>query len=409
MKDNTVADLIKQALTILKNEVGLAESSIKVVASRSFKPISDYFREKQQVYYDDTLVNELDNIYRGQLQSGSISRNVYNLRIRGIRILREVNGSGTFSWKGPASKIIPILPERFEHIIAGVVNTGRSELKKRDIQNIVRRFLQSLTSLGIDDISQVKAEHVQMFLKDIFKTRSKSMDDVMGALRKLDRYLIGSGSPGLPYAGLLMAPRARDRKIYPCMPSEDLDMVIRSIDRSTPVGKRDYAILLLAAGSGIRTGDIAKIKLSDVDWRKREFRIIQGKTQVPNSLPLEKGVCAALADYILNGRPESKSPYIFLRCLAPFQGLSDGVSVSCILRRRMKAAGVSHTLGDGKTMHGIRRMLGTQMIIEGVPITTVAQILGHTDTGASRPYISLDIEGLRECALGFDSILEGSR
>jgi len=76
MKDNTVADLIKQALTILKNEVGLAESSIKVVASRSFKPISDYFREKQQVYYDDTLVNELDNIYRGRLQSGSISRNV---------------------------------------------------------------------------------------------------------------------------------------------------------------------------------------------------------------------------------------------------------------------------------------------------------------------------------------------
>lgn len=75
----------------------------------------------------------------------------------------------------------------------------------------------------------------------------------------------------------------------------------------------------------------------------------------------------------------------------------------------MKAAGVSHTLGDGKTMHGIRRMLGTQMTMEGVPITTIAQILGHQNTHATKPYISLDIEGLRECALGFDSVGEGSK
>ena len=57
-------------------------------------------------------------------------------------------------------------------------------------------------------------------------------------------------------------------------------------------------------------------------------------------------------------------------------------------------------------MHGLRRMLGTQMIIEGIPVTTVAQVLGHQNTDASRPYISLDIEGLRECALSFDSLEE---
>ena len=151
------------------------------------------------------------------------------------------------------------------------------------------------------------------------------------------------------------------------------------------------------------------IKLSDIDWRKSEIHIVQGKTQVPISLPLQKGVGAALADYILNGRPESKSPQIFLRSLAPFQGFKDGVSVACVLRRRMEAAGIFHKLGDGKTMHGIRRMLGTQMTMEGVPVTTVAQVLGHQNTDATRPYIALDIEGLRECALGFDSLEEGSK
>jgi integrase len=234
------------------------------------------------------------------------------------------------------------------------------------------------------------------------------MDDVIGALRKLDRYLVSYGMLGLPYAGLLMAPRARERKVYPCMPQDDFDSVIRAIDRSSAIGKRDYAILLLAASSGIRAGDIAKIELTDIDWRKNEIHIVQGKTQVPICLPLQKIVGAALADYILNGRPKSKSPQIFLRNLAPFQSFKDGVSVACVLRRRMKTAGISHTLGDGKTMHGIRRMLGTQMIIEGVPVTTVAQILGHQNVNATRPYISLDIEGLRECALGFDSLGEGS-
>ena len=117
----------------------------------------------------------------------------------------------------------------------------------------------------------------------------------------------------------------------------------------------------------------------------------------------------ALADYTLNGRPKSKSPEIFLRSLAPFKGFKDGVSVASVLRRRMKTAGVSHTLGDGKTMHGIRRMLGTQMTIGGVPVTTIAQILGHQTIRATKQYISLDIEGLCECALGFDCIGEGSK
>jgi integrase len=159
----------------------------------------------------------------------------------------------------------------------------------------------------------------------------------------------------------------------------------------------------------MRASDIAKIKLSDIDWRNNEIHIVQGKTQAPVILPLQKGVGTALADYILNGRPVSNSPEIFLRNLAPFRGFKDGVSVACVLRRRMKAAGVSHMPGDGKTMHGIRRMLGTQMTIGGVPVTTIAQVLGHQTTRATKPYISLDIEGLRECALGFDSLGEGSK
>lgn len=409
MGKNTIFSIIDQALIILENEVGLAKSSLVVIASRSFKPASDFFNSKNESYYSEALMIELEELYQEKFQSKMISRNVYNLRMRGTRILREVNNTGTFLWKGPVSKKTAVLSENYERIIAGVAGTGVTKGKNREVQYVVRRFLIYLSDFGINDISQVTAEHVQAFLSDISKSRAKSMDHVISSLRKMDRYLISSGLTGLPYAGLLMAPRAREGKIYPCMPFDDMNLIIGSVERSTAIGKRDYAILLLAASSGMRTGDIASIKLLDIDWRTNEIHIVQGKTQTPLNLPLQKNVGAALADYILNGRPKSKSPQIFLRSLAPYQGFNDGVSVACVLRRRMKAAGVSHSSGDGRTMHGIRRMLGTQMTIKGIPVTTVAQILGHQNTGATRPYISLDIEGLRECALGFDSLEEGPK
>lgn len=406
MENITLYEIIQHSLDILEQEVELSPSSLKTVASRSFKPVSDFFNEKHEIYYSESLINELEESYHEQLKSGMISRNVYNIRIRGIRIVQEVFSNGTFSWNGPPAKVKAVLPENFESIVAGIANPNCSERKNQEIQTVIRHFLLSLSCLGIDDISQVGTEHIQMFLSDISKPRSKSMDQVISSLRKLDDYLNRSGMQGLPYAGLLMAPRARERKVYPCMPQDDINLILKSIDRNTSIGKRDYAMLTLAANSGIRAGDIANMRLSDIDWRKDEIHILQGKTRRSLSLPLQKNVGVALADYILNGRPESKSLKIFLRSLAPYQGFKDGVSVACVLRRYMKMAEVSHKPGDGKTMHGIRRMFGTQMTMEGVPITTIAQILGHQNVSSAKAYISLDIEGLRKCALGFDSIRE---
>ena len=407
MKESSIKDIIEQALLILENEIGLTKATLKVVASRSFKPIADFFDSRNEANYNDELINELENLYQESLRNGSISRNVYNIRTRGTRILREVFCTGTFHWKGPVDKGVVCLPEKFERIVAGIFGSNRLERRERNTLTVVKRFLLSLTDEGINDISQVKAEHVQAFLGNISETRAKSMDDVIGSLRKLDRYLTATCVTGLPYAGLLMAPRARERRIYPYMPQDELSLIMQSIDRNTTIGKRDYAILLLSLSSGMRAGDVASIKLTDIDWHMHEIRIVQGKTQNPVNLPMHRGVGSALADYILNGRPKSKSPQIFLRVLAPYQRFKDGVSVACILRRRMKAVGIPHEPGDGRTMHGIRRMLGTHMTIEGVPVTTVAQVLGHQNTDSTRQYISLDIEGLRECALGFGSLGEG--
>jgi len=404
MIERELTDVIGHAMILLEEE-GLAPSSLAGIM-RVFKQVAKVFKEKNEIYYTNTLMSEIEEGYQRKLLDGAISEKHYKHLIRSTKILCEVYETSEFQWRVLTRKSVSALSEDFEQIVVDLVDPNYSKSRNKNIQSIVRQFFLYLNDLGISSLHEVSAENIQMFLRDISETWAKSKDHVIDALRVLNRFLISTGMPGLPHVGLLMAPRARERKIHPCMPQEDLETAIKAIDRATAIGKRDYAVLLLAASTGLRSGDITKIELSDIDWRKNNIQVIQGKTQFPIYLPLQKGVGSALADYILNGRPESKSSRVFLRSVAPYQGLT---SVQDILRRWIKLAGVERKTGDGKTFHGIRRMLGTNMVIAGIPVTTVSQVLGHQRLNATRQYISLDIEGLRECALGFASIGEDFR
>ena len=190
----------------------------------------------------------------------------------------------------------------------------------------------------------------------------------------------------------------------PAMMHEELVLILNQINRNDICGKRDYAILILAITTGLRAGDIAALELSNISWKGQEIHLAQGKTGKRLIIPLQSSARDALADYILNGRPQTKSKRIFLRNTVPYAPLKDGVSISCIFRKYLKLAGITHSRNDGKTFHGIRRALGTYMVSDGVPVTTVSQVLGHQSIRTTRQYISLDLQGLRKCALPMSSI-----
>lgn len=121
-------------------------------------------------------------------------------------------------------------------------------------------------------------------------------------------------------------------------------------------------------------------------------------------LPLQSSVRDALADYILNERPQSSSKHVFLRIRAPYAPFRDGVSIASIFRRYLEKAGIQHQFNDGKTLHGIRRLLGTTMVSKEIPVTTVAQVLGHQAIRSTRQYIVMGLKGLQKCALPLSSI-----
>jgi len=174
---------------------------------------------------------------------------------------------------------------------------------------------------------------------------------------------------------------------------------LNQIDTSTGRGKRDYAIIYLASHTGLRSVDIINLKLTDIDWNKDEIRIVQKKTGRSLVLPLDRNTEKAIADYILSGRPNTDSSYIFIRSIAPYTKLSDKGSSYSMIKRYCNSAGISN-----QGFHGLRRSMGTWMLEAGVPLPTISQVLGHYNQDSTKQYLSLNNLMLAECALSLHGI-----
>ena len=176
---------------------------------------------------------------------------------------------------------------------------------------------------------------------------------------------------------------------------DELEHLLEHPDRTTAIGKRDYAIMVLAAQSGLRACDVVRLELGSIDWRTREIRLVQHKTGEPLSLPLEAESGNAIADYILNGRPDSTLPNIFLCHTGVIRPL-DARSASGVVSKHMKLVGIP---AKRRAFHALRRTFGTRLLQNEVSFEQIQQLLGHRDMDSMKLYLSIDEQGLKQCAL----------
>ena len=185
---------------------------------------------------------------------------------------------------------------------------------------------------------------------------------------------------------------------------DELERIFNVIDTSTEVGKRNRAMILLGATTGLRACDIIRLKLTDIDWRKGEIRVEQRKTNLAVRLPLLGEVGTAIQDYILNARPQNHCSELFLRCSAPKTAIEDASSVGTMFKDYERRAGIERQPFDGKGFHGLRRRLAKKLLVSGSSLAMVAQVLGQEDTQSALQYLALDTGNLKECALSFSGI-----
>lgn len=397
-----LTELITHATKCLK-DLELADETIKDYQYMAFNPLKKRLGE-QEIVNAEVLI-EQEKFFCDQYENHLISRHSLNWKIRGIRILVEVYETGTFVWKVFRQKRLPKLTQPFEEELEAFLQTKECGQRHKDnIGFICRKFLLFLQDNNVTSFEDINPDHVRRFLSDIFGTRSRSMDDVIYSLRAFFNHLYATGLWRDNSWMLLAVPKRREQHVLDYISPNETSQILKCIDRSTADGKRAFAAISLAASTGLRSSDIAALKLGDICWQEHKMQLIQGKTSEPLVLPLQKTVLNALADYILNGRPETSSQNLFVRHVAPYQGYRDGVSIACIFRKYQKEAGLEHQKGDGKTFHGLRRGLGTTMTAEGVSVDMVAQVLGHKSLEATKRYIAADLDHLRSCTLGFDSL-----
>ena len=267
-----------------------------------------------------------------------------------------------------------------------------------------RQFFEYLLKHSILDLKLVGYETVKKFLADAATHHRCSMDKVIQALKLLFTFLLDRGFVVFNPDFRVMKPAYRRKPVLPHFTHDEVESLLSLIDRSSAIGKRDYAVVLVAIYTGLRSSDVFNLRLNNIDWRRHEIRITQKKTGNELCLPLSAEAGNALADYILNGRPSSAEEYVFVKCVAPYTKLNGKGAGYHILE---KCYSLNEELAEkctNKTFHSFRRSLGSWLSMEKTPLPLISEILGHTNLESSKFYLSYDNSSMSMCCLGLDGI-----
>jgi site-specific recombinase XerD len=262
----------------------------------------------------------------------------------------------------------------------------------------VRYFLQYLDLRGRADASKIDAQVISDYVKTLLPRHEKSIAADLVALRSFLRWLYNDKRTDRDLS--LFVPKA-SRYNYPKIPSvweqDDVALLLESIDRANPIGKRDYAVLILAAKLGMRAVDIRFLRLCNLDFAGKVISFVQHKTKVAISLPMTDDIGWALADWLKNGRPKTCThDYVFSLIQPPFSQIG---YLSNRIAEYARSAGISIDGQRHHGMHSLRHTMASTLLVQGVSLPLISDMLGHMDPNSVSVYLRCDIEGLRACAI----------
>lgn len=301
----------------------------------------------------------------------------------------------------PPAKITPVRLNEFERCTRDYERYLREErvLAAATILNyvpFVRCFLKDCFGNGTVQLSRLCAGDIIRFVqRQARRLRPKRAKLLTSALRSFLQYAryrgdvtvdLAAAVPVVPNWSMASLPRA----IEP----DQVRQLLTSIDRRDAIGRRDYAILLLLARLGLRSGEVAFLELDDIDWNIGRLSV-HGKNG-RSELPLSAEVGQAIAVYLRRGRPVTANRRLFLRAKAPVRGFQGASGISSLVRHSLKRAGIdAPSFGAHQFRHG----LATEMLRRGASLREIGEVLGHRHPQTTLIYAKVDIAALRTLAL----------
>ena len=261
---------------------------------------------------------------------------------------------------------------------------------------VVQQFLQTCFGRGPLRLHALGEKDVTRFvLGTADRVSRRTQQTQMGVLRSFFRFLLEQGEIEVDLSGVVPTVatwRLADVPKY--LTRGQVEQVLASCDRDTPMGRRDFAILVLLARLGLRACEVARLELDDIRWRTGEL-VIRGKGSSIEALPLLTELGAALAAYIEKDRPRCQTRRVFTRMRAPIVALAHKGSVTTVVRAAMSRAGLEV---PARGAHVLRHSLATSMLRDGASMSEIGVVLRHRSPATTEIYAKVDMSSLQQLA-----------
>lgn len=269
-------------------------------------------------------------------------------------------------------------------------------------------FMDFLRTRGLETLDALQAEDLSAFVRSRTAWRQRTVAGVSCSVRLFLRYLFMRGilprdlSAAIPTVRL-----ASNAKVPSVWEPELVEQLLAAVDRSSPKGRRDYAILLLAARLGLRLGDIKALTLDNLHWTTSTIEIVQNKTGEPLVLPLIEEVGTALIDYLRAGRPPVGHRHLFTNLTPPFEPICERARLHGVVAYWRELAGIKFKTPQRQGLHSLRHTLATRLLGAQTPFPVISAVLGHASPATTFIYAKADVETLRIAAIDPEEVCHG--
>jgi integrase/recombinase XerD len=402
MNDNSltkeIPELIKGLRAYLES-VGYKDFTLTYFNS-VWNGLLDYAKDQEKKYFSMELGRKFLKEKYG-IMVGSRLTHEKRCKIRPIQLISDYQLHGIISLYKKKKNYS--WPDQFSQMFEDFVkNYGTRKLSPKTINQVrinVEKFATYLNNTGIKEFSEVSAADLEGYIQTLSKYEKGSIAYALRVLKRLCEYAYKKGVHPIDLTFAIPVIHYDKRSRIPStFTANEVKLILDTIDRGSPVGKRNYAIILLAAKLGIRSGDIRNLKLENLKWDTQRIELIQEKTGQLLNLPILGDVGFALIDYLKYGRPQTDLKYVFLRHNAPHVKMS-ATGLYDIIIRCIRLAKIHIPPGKKHGLHALRHSLASTLLEEKTPLVVISEILGHIDSNTTGAYLKIDITRLRMCSL----------
>lgn len=389
----TLAWKTNRALT----ELGLAGGTLQSYRSEGLAVLMKLHYAAGTEHYNEEIIDKAVAEKRCLYEQGLTERTSYQNLRKAAYLLKEMRNTRRITLKKLPDwgqrEPIPYFSKLLDEFCRSMEGAAKSTVKVA--RSAVRRFLFEMEDHGCCSLANFTQAKVNAHVTRFAKHYTGGLRSAIYSVRIFLHFLFEAGHFPVDLGQSLPELTAARKRFHEGFSQDEMNLLLTQPDRSTAVGKRDYAMMVLAAQSGLRACDVVRLKLENIAWRSREIRLIQHKTGQPISLPLEPESGNAIADYILHGRPKLALTNLFL-CHSGTDRPLDARTASSIVSKYMRKAGIP---AQRRAFHSLRRTFGTGLLQSNVSFELIQQLLGHTDMNSLKPYLTIDEQGLKQCAL----------